>query len=339
MIIKEIKDKRIWEEFLLKYDSKTFLQSWNCGNFNEVMGNKVWRIGVYSEDKLVLIAQTVLIKARRGSFLLLPHGPIGTDKEAFGLLFEEMKKIALKEKADFIRISPICERNKENESFFNDFGFRKAPIHMHPEASWKLDIIPAEEELLANMRKTTRYLIRQAEKNKEIEVYFEKNPEMIDKFNEIHQKVVKKHHFIPFSLKYFKEEFLSFLPDNQALLFFGKYKGEIIASSFVLFWSDIAFYHHAASSPKYSKIPIAYLLQWEAIKEAKKRGCKLYDFWGYVSPKEHPSHPWVGPTIFKMGFGGKAYNYLKTQDFPLSKKYYLTYIFESIRRIKRYGKT
>ncbi|GAI33015.1 unnamed protein product, partial [marine sediment metagenome] len=26
--------------------------------------------------------------------------------------------------------------------------------------------------------------------------------------------------------------------------------------------------------------PASYLLQWEAIKEAKNRGCKLYNFWG-----------------------------------------------------------
>jgi len=32
------------------------------------------------------------------------------------------------------------------------------------EATWKLDIRPTEEELLKQMRKTTRYLIRQAEK-------------------------------------------------------------------------------------------------------------------------------------------------------------------------------
>ena len=108
-----------------------------------------------------------------------------------------------------------------------------------------------------------------------------------------------------------------------------------MASAFIIFWSNGGFYHHAALSPKYHKIPIAYLLQWEAIKEAKKRGCVFYDFWGYVNPKDNPKHPWYGPTLFKMGFGGYVARYVKTQDLILSPKYWLNYIIETARRIKR----
>ena len=119
------------------------------------------------------------------------------------------------------------------------------------------------------------------------------------------------------------------------MLFFGKYQGRIISSALIIFWQKIGFYHQAALLPQYHKIPAAYLLQWEAIKEAKKRGCILYDFWGYIDPKKQPKHPWAGPTLFQMGFGGYKKEYLKTQDFPLSKKYWLTFIFEKLRKIKR----
>jgi lipid II:glycine glycyltransferase (peptidoglycan interpeptide bridge formation enzyme) len=76
-------------------------------------------------------------------------------------------------------------------------------------------------------------------------------------------------------------------------------------------------------------------LQWEAIKEAERRGCKVYDFWGFTDPEMFPKHPWAGPTLFKMGFGGYKKKYVKTQDFILSKKYWLNYIIESIRKKKR----
>ena len=114
-----------------------------------------------------------------------------------------------------------------------------------------------------------------------------------------------------------------------------KYKGEIIAASYEIFWSNIGFYHHAALLPKYKKIPVSYLLQWEAIREAKKRGCGVYDFWGYADPKKNPNHPYAGPTLFKMGFGGQKYEYVKTQDYVISPKYWLNYIIESARKIKR----
>lgn len=43
----------------------------------------------------------------------------------------------------------------------------------------------------------------------------------------------------------------------------------------------------------------SYLLQWEAIKEAKKRGCEIYDFLGIADPKDEKSHL-AGVTDFKM---------------------------------------
>lgn len=341
MEIKEIKDKNIWEDFLLKCEEKTFLSSWNWGELNKMMGDKIWYFGIYQNNELISVTLVVKTIARRGTFLLIPHGPniklkVKIEKlKVLELLLRELKEITKKERVDFIRVSPIWGRNEENNGVFKKLGFKIAPIHVHPEASWKLDIRKSEEELLTNMRKTTRYLIRQALKDQDLEVYQSNKIEDINIFNKLNQKVAKLQHFIPFSLDYLKNEFLAFNSDNQISLFFGKYKGEIIASAFILFWSKIGFYHHAALSPEYHKISIAYLLQWEAIKEAKRRGCDSYDFWGYVSPKENPRHPWAGPTLFKMGFGGQAFEYVKTQDFPISKKYWLTFIFEKLRKIKR----
>jgi len=360
MEIREMKDKNIWENFLLEGEEsklssfpfavsrecaeKTFLSSWNWGEFNRIMGNKIWRLGIYNNGEPLSVALVVKTVAKRGTFLLVPHGPAfakatagkpNLKYEILKILLEELKKIAGEEKVDFIRISPILERSNENEEIFKNLGFRRASLHMHPEASWKLNLASSEEELLMQMRKTTRYLIRQAQKNSDIEIFQSSKIDDVETFNKLYQKVVQSQHFIPFSLEYLRNEFLAFGQDAQISLFFGKYRGEIVASAFVLFWSNIGFYHHAALSLKFHKIPIAYLLQWEAIKEAKKRGCDCYDFWGYVNPEENPKHPWAGPTLFKMGFGGKPYEYVKTQDFPLSKKYWLTYFFEKLRRTKR----
>jgi lipid II:glycine glycyltransferase (peptidoglycan interpeptide bridge formation enzyme) len=125
------------------------------------------------------------------------------------------------------------------------------------------------------------------------------------------------------------------LRDNQAVCFFGKYKGEIVAAALVIFWQGVGFYHQAASLSKFAKLSVPYLLQWEAIKESKKRGCRIYDFWGFTDPQKFPKHPWAGPTLFKMGFGGYNIKYIKTQDLPISKKYWLIYFFEKLRKIKR----
>jgi lipid II:glycine glycyltransferase (peptidoglycan interpeptide bridge formation enzyme) len=348
MEIKEIFDKNVWEGFLGECEEKTFLQSWNWGEFHKRMGNKIWRLGIYNSEQLIGVVLVVKIIAKRETFLMVQHGPILIQNLKFKIqnenlkfkileiLLEKLKKIAKKEGVSFIRIAPLFERNAENQKLFQNLGFREAPMHANAyESTWKLDITPSEEELLANMRKTTRYLIRQAKKNPDIKIIKSDKIEDIKFYQKLNEKVANRQKFTPFSFDFVKNEFETFIPDNQTLIFFGKYRGEIIFSALIIFWSEVAFYHQGALDPDYHKIPIAYLAQWEAIKEAKKREYKLYDFWGYIDPKKEPKHPWAGPTLFKMGFGGQSREYIKTQDLPLSWRYWLTYIFEKIRRIKR----
>lgn len=336
MNIKEVDNKKIWENFLVECQEKTFLDSWNWGEFQKKEGEKIWRLGVYNNGEPVALILIIKIKAKRGTFLFIPHGPniINPKSQILSTLLIKLKEIAKEEKASFIRIAPICERKKENISVFEKFGFKKAPIHIHPEVTWELNVKPSEEELLMGMRKTTRYLIKQAEKNSDVKIIKSRNIKDLEEFNKIYRLTAERHKFIPFSMNYLKNEFFSFLPDDQILIFLGKYKEEIVSSAVIIFWQGIGFYHQGASLSKYNKIPVSYLLQWEAIKEAKERGCQIYNFWG-IAPDDNKNHPWAGLSLFKKGFGGYRKDYVQTQDLPLSRIYYLTYIFEKLRKIKR----
>ena len=62
-----------------------------------------------------------------------------------------------------------------------------------------------------------------------------------------------------------------------------------------------------------------YLLHWEALKEAKKRGCQFYDFWGIDHKR------WPGLTRFKNSFGGEIISYPGSFDFVISSKWYFLY--------------
>ena len=341
MEIKEIYEKNVWENFLAGCKEKTFLHSWEWGEFQGAMRGNIWRFGFFEKETLLGVALVVLVSAKRGTFLLVPHGPVTKLKvtseklKVIEILLSTLKDIAKREGARFLRINPIWERNEENNRIFKSLGGRQAPIQMHPEASWKLDITAAETELLASFRDTTKYLIRKCENNKDIQVRLSNDISDLKLFSELHTLVSLRQKFVPFSLEYLEKEFQVFSKDEEVLLFWGEYKGRVAAGCFVVFWSGIAFYHHAVSVSEYSNLSIPYLLQWEAIKEAKRRGCFLYDFWGYVNPQRQPKHPWAGPTLFKMGFSGKAYEYVKTQDFPFKWTYVITCLLETARRLRR----
>lgn len=341
MIIRHIEPKTEWDNFINIVSPHTFLQSWQWGEFNERMGNKIWHLGIFEDNTLEGIALILKIEARRGSFLFCPHGPLiqfSISNLQFPIILEKLviylKKIAEQEKVSFIRISPIFPATAKNTQIFRNLKFRAAPVHMmHPEHAWILDITPPEEIILKNMRKQTRHCIRNA-KDIGVEISTSSDPEDVAKFYALYKTTVSKQGFTPFSFRYLEEEFKTFSKDNLALLFFGKYHNQVISSAMIIFSAGCAFYHHGASDSKFSKIPASHMLQWEVIREAKKRGLHYYNFWG-IAPENIVNHPWVGLTLFKRGFGGFSEDYLHAQDLILNYHYWINFVVEKIRRLKR----
>lgn len=345
MIVKKIENRQEWENFLHLVAEKTFLQSWDWGEFQISLGRKIWRWGIYENDELVgtgLVIKNPIIKIGRyrRNFLFCPHGPVvlNDDLNFRRLLLEsfleKLKTLAKQEKAAFIRLAPFWEASQKDQSLFQPLGLKPAPMFIHPELTWELNLLPAEDELLKGMRKTTRYLIRKALKWPDLRIEQGTDLEDLKYFRQLYQETVDHHHFIPFSKNYLEKEISSFCPNQEVSIFSAFWKNELLASAIIIFWQGIAFYHHGASSPKHSKIPGAYFLQWKIIQEAKKRGCQIYNFWG-IAPSISRKHPWGGLTLFKRGFGGRAKLYVKTQDLPLSWLYGLNWLLEKIRRIRR----
>jgi peptidoglycan pentaglycine glycine transferase (the first glycine) len=345
MIVKTIEEKEIWENFLQKVSKKTFLESWNWGEFQKKQGRKIWRLGIYEDEELkgvTLLVKTPLLKLGvfEKNFFFCPHGPVILDKnlkarkDLLAVLLEKMRVLAKEEKAVFIRLTPLWESTEEIKKLFQSFGFRKAPMFIHPEITWQLSLLPSEEKILQDMRKTTRYLIRKGLSQSSLKITQGKSSEDLDGFWKLYKETVDRHRFSPFSKEYLTQEISAFQKDNQIMVFSAWLKDQLLASAIIVFWQGIAFYHHGASSYKDPKVPAAYLLQWKVIQEAKRRNCHLYNFWGIAST-ESPSHPWQGLTLFKRGFGGKEEAYLATQDLILSPFYWLNWILEKRRRAKR----
>ncbi len=333
--IKSIQDQKTWDLFMDKNKPHTFLQSWQWGIFNEKMGNEIYRLGVYDTEKLVGIAMLYIMNAKRGRYLFCPNGPLidWTNIQQIDALLKYLKEIAKKEKVNAIRLSPIEENNEDIKSMFKYRGFRNAPMHIHQEISWILDITFSEEDLIKSMKKSTRYSIRKAVKDGVSVIASNKSVDL-DKFYNMHLKTVKRHKFVPFSREYIENEFGIFAKDDKALIYTAMYNNQPIASAFVIFSNGSAYYHHGASINEYRSIPAAELIQWEAIREAKRRGMSWYNFWG-IAPENKPKHPWTGLTKFKQGFGGFAQHYLPTQDLPLTKWYFFGFVIDTIRKYKR----
>ncbi len=272
------------------------------------------------------------INSRKGSFLLLAHCPAFNKLSEEGLreAIKEVERIAEKEEVSFVRIAPIFDPETLEEDIIKDLGFKTSPSTVFPMKSLELDLSPNEEEILSGMRKSTRYLIRRGLKNDQITVSVSDDKKDLDVFNDLQEKTAKRQGFNPFSYEYLKKEFDVFSKDDQVRLVLGYNENECVAGAFIIFWGEKAFYHHGASFSVSNKFPVSHLVQWEAIKEAKRRGCQSYNFWA-IAPNDNPRHKWAGLTQFKKGFGGREIEYAQARDLPLSRKYLLTYWFERLR--------
>lgn len=338
MYIKEINDHKIWEGFIVQFAPQSLFQSWKWGEVEKTILNGrtnnyyFGRLGFFEKDMLIGIAQINRVEARRGRFLHLRHGPIFAkwNKSILIEFNKQIKEIALQNKCCFIRISPLLDNSVQNREIFASCGYKNAPIHaMDGEYVWVLDLNKNEEELLKDMRKTTRNLIKQAQRLGVVIKKTTDEKEMND-FLSLYEMTAKRHHFVKHTG--IMEEFREFNKDGEIILYKGYYQHNLISVALIIYYNNQAIYHHSASIEQ--KIPVNYLLQWEVIKDARKKGIALYNFWG-IAPAGKNNHPWKGLSLFKQGFGGRAVEYLHVQDLPVSYKYCTTYFVETIRKIRK----
>jgi lipid II:glycine glycyltransferase (peptidoglycan interpeptide bridge formation enzyme) len=336
IIVKNIADKNIWEEFVLSKNEANFLQSWSWGEFHKALNKTINRAGFHENDKLVGVMLSIVEPARRGKYLTVPGGPIidWQNKNVVNAFAKQIKQIAKENNCVFIRVRPQLKFDEFSKNLFKNLGFVKAPMHLHAELTSQLDIAKSEEELTMQMRKTTRYEVKKAIKEN-IKITTSTDEKDIKKFYDIQIETAKRQKFVPFSYKFLHEQFKEFTQNNNALLYKAEFEKILLAQAFVIFYGKEAVYHYGASTDEGRRFPGAYLIQWEAIKEAKKRGMTRYNFWG-VAPENNASHRFSGLSLFKRGFGGQDFEYLHAQDLIINKpKYLLNYLIESFRKIVR----
>jgi len=329
MQIKIIKQPASWERFILSSRWTPFFQSWAFGQAQARIGVKVLRLGVFKQDKPLMLAQVFGIRAKRGPFLHLRHGPVfdSFSTPAFISLIDYLKDYAYRHGYWWIRVSPLIEA-KSKPAVFDRLGFINAPVpNQNAENCLIIDLRPSLEAIFQGFRKTHRNLIRKATRLGII-IKHSRRLADIDLFFDLYYQTARRQGFTPH--QGIKEEYQELLKRDQAGLFLGYHQNRLLSAALIVFYGKQAVYHHSGSVR--TKLPVNYLLQWEVIKTAKQRGFQIYNLWG-VSPPDKPNHPWRGLSHFKAGFGGKRQDFMHAQDLPLRGLYRLSYLYQKLWKL------
>ncbi|MBP9774144.1 MAG: peptidoglycan bridge formation glycyltransferase FemA/FemB family protein [Candidatus Peribacteraceae bacterium] len=383
-------NKEEWDSFLLTQPFSPFLQSWTMGEVYKEVGQEPIRLTIRDDNKLVGICFGHVVNARRGRHISVPYGPVlGSSlqpqvTEVMELLITQLRLIALSHKCHFLRISPFWTMDEghvqhEHERWMThhaigQYKAHASPMHLLAEHLWVLNLKDrSTDDILKDMRKTTRNLIRRAEKDGvTIEASTNPNEDLVH-FLRLHDETRHRHGFTPYTNAFFQAQVKRFAAENACTLYLARFQGEVIAASIHMHMGGVTSYHHGASTQRFSKVPASYLLQWTAITDAMKRGDTLYNFWG-IAPQSGKSqlptannqaslddtksedqraksetvtkndqtnnettkkHPFAGVTLFKTGFGGSLVELVHCVDIPLHPWYTITRTVELLRKKRR----
>jgi lipid II:glycine glycyltransferase (peptidoglycan interpeptide bridge formation enzyme) len=317
------------------------------------MRDKFWCVGVKESGKMVASALVVKQKLPLGKcWMYVPRGPVmdyrgARAKEILAVLIGKIKELAKAEKAVFVRVDPgivkkaagTMEKSAVNvEKLLSEAGFRKAHAHYQPENTIMVDLNQAEEQILAQMKPKGRYNIKLAEK-KGVKILMAGTGDYplkkgVEEFYKLLNETTSRDGFSGHNQQYYLK-MLEELGD-YGRLYLAEFEGEIIAGIIDTFFGDLGIYYFGASGNKHRNVMAPYLLQWEALKEAKRRGIRWYDFLGVAPEGAGKEHPWAGVTEFKEKFGGSRIDYLPAQELVFDKPmFWLMRAGKSLKQLLR----
>ncbi len=293
-----------WQDFLDQHPNAHLLQTRAWGELKSEFGWQVERLVVGETGAQVLFRSLPLGL----SLAYLPRGPVGEDWDS---LWPELDRLCKRRRAVFLKVEPDLERG-ESDSLEADPpppGFRLSPQAIQPPRTLTINLRPDEEEILLEMKSKTRYNIRLAGRK---DVVVEPSDE-IDTFYEMLTTTGERADFGVHSREYYRRAYELFTPQDACRLLIARYEGTPLAAIMVFAQGERAWYLYGASSNRERNRMPTYLLQWEAMRWAKKRGCVEYDLWGVPDADRETLEDefldrhdglW-GVYRFKRGFGGE----------------------------------
>ena len=320
-----------WQEVIKKFPEANFLQSPAYGKMNELLDAKVIEEDFGEKGRALMIVRN----AKRGRYLEIPCGPLldYKDKKTVKVVFEKIAEIAKKEKCVFVRVRPQLLNTPENLKLLAELGLKKSPMHLAAEHTVIIDLTKPEDELLANMRRQTRYEVRRAAKQG-ITVEKSQSEEIFKEFRKVQAETAKRQGLVPPNLKTLMAEREAF-GDNIAIYVAKTDEGKPIAYGMIIKDGKEGDYYEAASTELNRKMPGAYALLWQVMKDLKAEGYERFNLWG-IAPAGQPNHRYAGVTTFKTGFGGEVVEYVPAHDLVIAKmRYAADFAFETLRKKRK----
>ncbi|NUQ86720.1 MAG: peptidoglycan bridge formation glycyltransferase FemA/FemB family protein [Anaerolineales bacterium] len=355
-------ESRNWNSLISQLPNPHFLQTYEWGQVKARYGwqplyavwdaDGKWKVesdpnllsAFHSPVAAALILKRQIIRngfAARLSILYSPKGPLldWTNEPLRNRVLDDLQSFARKQGAIFLKIDPdvvlgtgvpggeedvIDNGGQVVMSELKRRGWEYSSDQIQFRNTVVIDLNPSEEELLARMKQKTRYNIRLAEK-KGVSLRVG-NLEDLGMLYRMYAETSVRDGFVIRDEGYYKTVWTLFMnssdPTCEPLI--AEVDGEPVAAIFVFYFAGRAYYVYGMSRELHREKMPNYLLQWEAMKRAKARGCAVYDLWGAPEVFDESDSMW-GVYRFKEGLGGRVVRTLGAWDYAPSPLWYKMY--------------
>jgi peptidoglycan pentaglycine glycine transferase (the first glycine) len=314
-----------WNQFIQAHPNAHLLQMGEWGELKNDFGWKPVRFILNNEVGAQILFRRLPLGLTLG---YMGKAAFSGQRSAFSEEFlREVDAICKQHRAVFLKVEPDAW---DDEFITSPSSFIISPHNIQPPRTIVISIKEDEETMLARMKPKCRYNIRLAEK-KGITV---RAWDDIAAFHEMMTVTGGRDKFGVHSKEYYQRAYELFHPKGTCELLVAEFEGKPLASLMVFAHGPRAWYVYGASNDQERNRMPTYLLQWEAIRWAKVRGCEEYDLWGVPDENEdvleaqfESRHDGLwGVYRFKRGFGGEVKRAAQALDRVYNPLLYWVYL-------------
>ena len=334
----EVRDRTQWDLALAALPLAHVLQCWDWGDFKSRWGWQPARL-LFERDGRPLAAAQVLRRRLLHmplSVSYIPKGP-ALDYGDAPLLAEVLSTLegyARRGRSLFLKIDPDVRLGAGPDDApptagaaavlqtLAARGWRPSAEQIQFKNTVLIDLAADEAGLLAAMKPKTRYNIGLASR-RGVRVHAGGEPDL-PAFYKLYRETARRDGFLIRPPAYYLDVWAQFLLNGWARLLLAEVEGEVVAGLMLFLFGRTAWYMYGASSDRQRHLMPSHLLQWEAIRVARRLGCTRYDMWGAPDRFDEGDSMW-GVYRFKTGFGGETVRGMGAFDYAPSARLYWAY--------------
>lgn len=338
-------DPGAWNAFVAHSPGGHILQSFEWGELKRRTGWDVVRAVLRGDGETVaaasILERRVPLLGRNMAYC--PCGPVvdWADSEVAGQALSGLAALARGRRDIVLTLDPAVPEGQHGlAKLLREEGFVSSATDdgfggIQPRCVMRLDITPDLDAVLAGFREKWRYNVRLAERKK---IRVREGPALadMDRFYDVLLETARRDGFVVRVREYFHWMHELFVARGLGELLLAEHEGQLLGGILVLTIGPQAWYLYGASSNENRNLMPNHLLQWEAIRRAKARGCAVYDFRG-VSQEADPmaGARLSGLNRFKAGFGAQFVRYVGQHDLVLAPVAYRAYRLGAAMRARR----